>query len=497
MAGVPNLLASFESLERPAARHRWRHLVAEVKDPLVEQSVLYKRDKILEFVLGKFDRSLQQRIDPGSEDSVEGADPEVGGYVVGTRVVVPQRRPDIQVVCDRRRDRAKRAVVEESARGFQVPQRTRPEGVPIHLIARRLLEAEVFVLPRTVVDHVARADAEYRRELWAADPVVFEVAEHLVRLAGNRMTGHAVRLAEKQQRAMLFAGRHRAGVAASKPVDRRARGRQERLKFRDRLPPHADRDAAGRQWNPAIEGRTKQGLIRRYRVQSSLYRILDRKVVEACGRIGRWQGLPTSVVEDEDTRIHRPRVRPDSREPRHLHEFGRGQRGLRREERGFKNSVLGRRKQEPPRRVEGIIPGGGKSRRPHQRRVEDRVRDRWRASLVARADTVRPDDVVVIDADRDRLRIAESVCGPVTAGARVVAVQTEDLVEEEQPPELDIAGIELAAEPGLERGVDPPGKAGLPQDMLKLAVQLLIVIAMVLRASIVARRRLGPRRRPD
>src|SRR5262249_49089455 len=132
--------------------------------------------------------------------------------------------------------------------------RAGPEGVPIRLIARGLLEAEVFVLARTVVDHVARADAEYRRELRAADPVVLEIAEHLVRLAGDRMTGHAVRLAEKHQRAMLFASRHRVGVAASKPVDRRVRGGQERLIFRDRLPPHADRYAAGRQRNPAIEG---------------------------------------------------------------------------------------------------------------------------------------------------------------------------------------------------------------------------------------------------
>src|SRR5262245_22911464 len=137
---------------------------------------------------------------------------------------------------------------------------------------------------------------------------------------------------------------------------------------------------------------------------------------------------------------------------------------------GSKTVFSGGGNRNPRVEWKGSSPGGGKSRRPHQRRVEDRVRDRWRASLVARAVTVRPYDVVVIDADRDRLRIAESVGGPVTAGARVVAVQTEDLVEEEQPPELDLAGIELATEPGLERGVDSAGKASLPQDMLKLAV---------------------------
>ena len=89
MAGMPTLLASFEGLERHAAGHPCRHLVAEVKDPLVEQCVLHKRDEILELVLRKFDRSLQQRIDTGSKDSIEGTDPEVWGYAVGTRVVVP------------------------------------------------------------------------------------------------------------------------------------------------------------------------------------------------------------------------------------------------------------------------------------------------------------------------------------------------------------------------------------------------------------------------
>src|SRR5262245_34796437 len=119
VVAVPNFLASFEGLERPTARHRWRNLVAEVKHPLVEQCVLHERDEILELVLGQLDRSLQQRIDPGSEDSVEGTDPEVGGYAVGSRVVVAQRRLDIQVMGDRRRDRTERAVVEESARDSQ------------------------------------------------------------------------------------------------------------------------------------------------------------------------------------------------------------------------------------------------------------------------------------------------------------------------------------------------------------------------------------------
>ena len=74
-----------------------------------------------------------------------------------------------------------RAVVEEAGCDGEIPQRRRPELVPIRRIARDLLEAEILVASGAVEQHVARARAEVRRDLRSADDVLCEVAEHLVR----------------------------------------------------------------------------------------------------------------------------------------------------------------------------------------------------------------------------------------------------------------------------------------------------------------------------
>ena len=47
------------------------------------------------------------------------------------------------------------------------------------------MNGEIFVLTGAVEDHVAGADAEHGRELWAADAVRAEIAEHLVRRTGQ------------------------------------------------------------------------------------------------------------------------------------------------------------------------------------------------------------------------------------------------------------------------------------------------------------------------
>ena len=66
-----------------------------------------------------------------------------------------------------------------------------------------------------------------------------------------------------------------------------------------------------------------------------------------------------------------------------------------------------------------------------------------------------PDDPVVVDADRDRLAVAESVRRRVAAGACVVTVQPGDRVEPEQAAGVGEARIEPPAKPRGQRRLDP------------------------------------------
>ena len=60
-----------------------------------------------------------------------------------------------------------------------------------------------------------------------------------------------------------------------------------------------------------------------------------------------------------------------------------------------------------------------------------------------------PDDAVVVDADRDRLRVAEAVRRRVAAGAGVVVVQAGDRVEPEQPADVRRAAGRAAGRAAL------------------------------------------------
>ena len=57
--------------------------------------------------------------------------------------------------------------------------------------------------------------------------------------------------------------------------------------------------------------------------------------------------------------------------------------------------------------VERVAGERREARVPHQAGIERRVDHHRRAALVARAGATRPDDAVLVDADRDRLRVAE------------------------------------------------------------------------------------------
>src|SRR6266480_1956568 len=91
------------------------------------------------------------------------------------------------MMADRIRDVRQRPVVEERRLQRGVTQRRTAELVAIDPIPRDLLQAKVLVLTRSIEQHVALADAEFRRDLRHADRVHLEVAEHFIRLATDRM----------------------------------------------------------------------------------------------------------------------------------------------------------------------------------------------------------------------------------------------------------------------------------------------------------------------
>src|SRR5580765_7924572 len=88
---------------------------------------------------------------------------------------------------------------------------------------------------------------------------------------------------------------------------------------------------------------------------------------------------------------------------------------------------LGRRKLESQRVIEGVARDRGETAIPHQIRVEGRVGRKRRAALVAGARAIRPDEIVVLDSDCDRLRIAECPARGMTAAAGIVVVKAARL----------------------------------------------------------------------
>src|SRR6185437_7781106 len=103
-----------------------------------------------------------------------------------------------------------------------------------------------------------------------------------------------------------------------------------------------------------------------------------------------------------------------------------------------------------------------------------RVGREWRAALVARALAIGPDDIVVLDADRDRLRVAECPARRVAAAAGIVVVETARLVEPEEPAEIGKLRIEGSAEGRQELRLDRTGEARAAQCGSNLPIELLV-----------------------
>src|SRR5437868_11696446 len=124
------------------------------------------------------------------------------------------------MMADRIPDARHRAVVEEGRLQRGVTQRRAAELVAIGRIRRDLLQAKVLVVTRSIEQHVALADTEFRRDLRHADHVHLEVAEHFIRLASDRMALIAPSLAEENERATLLLFFHRTSIAAGESIDR-------------------------------------------------------------------------------------------------------------------------------------------------------------------------------------------------------------------------------------------------------------------------------------
>ena len=99
-------------------------------------------------------------------------------------------------------------------------------------------------MTRSIEQHVALADTEFRRDLRHADHVHLEVAEHFIRLATDRMASTAPSLAEEDERATLLLFVHRMSIAACESIDRSVGEDQRELELRDGARKHREVDGA-------------------------------------------------------------------------------------------------------------------------------------------------------------------------------------------------------------------------------------------------------------
>jgi len=202
--------------------------------------------------------------------------------------------------------------------------------------------------------------------------------------------------------------------------------------------------------------------------------------MDSSGIRGR-QSLSMSIVKLEMARAERAGVRRDPGEARHFNQLGRGDRSLCGEQsRHVGNQGLRRREFESQRIVERIARESDESRRPHQCRVEDRVGDERCAALIAWAAASWTDDAVIVNADRHRLRVAETKGGGMATGTGVVIMQTQNFVEKQEAPQVGQWGIDSAAKPRFERCLDVAGKTLIAQDLPEFYVQTAFMIVLSL-----------------
>jgi hypothetical protein len=80
----------------------------------------------------------------------------------------------------------------------------------------------------------------------------------------------------------------------------------------------------------------------------------------------------------------------------------------------------------------------------------------------------------------------------MAAGAGVVVIESEDLVEEEQPAEIRPVEVEFAAEAFFQFVFDTAGEAGLAEDLGQLIVQLCLAARSAVGAGTRIESEVGP-----
>jgi hypothetical protein len=83
-------------------------------------------------------------------------------------------------------------------------------------------------------------------------------------------------------------------------------------------------------------------------------------------------------------------------------------------------------------------------------------------------------DVVVLNPNRNGLRVAKSIRRRMTTAAGVVGMQSARFIEPQQPSKVSEFSVDLAAKPRLKRGFDSSGKSGLLQRAGKRDIEALL-----------------------
>ncbi len=184
----------------------------------------------------------------------------------------------------------------------------------------------------------------------------------------------------------------------------------------------------------------EQGPVRRVAIQQLQDALADRFVAKS-RVVGRRHGQsprPSSNWQKSGPSVGHVPVKP-----RHFDQLRGGNVRLSLKEmlhdrivRGKRHVAFRRRKQKAARVVERIAGRRAESAVPHQLAQEHGVDDQRRAALIARSGAVRTHLVVVLNPNRDGLRVAKPVRRGMATGARVVPTERMNLVEPEKPPEI-------------------------------------------------------------
>jgi hypothetical protein len=100
--------------------------------------------------------------------------------------------------------------------------------------------------------------------------------------------------------------------------------------------------------------------------------------------------------------------------------------------------------------VERIAGYGIKPRVPHQRWIENVIDNEWCASLVAWTSAIGTYDVIIFDADGNRLRVTKAQRRRVATRAGVVVIQTEQAVMKSKPAQVSKLVVDLSTQPLFE-----------------------------------------------